>query len=57
MSDTETSYIIVYGNLNDGFTFYGPYKSFDDADEASRYLDVHPTWIATVYRNVEELGK
>lgn len=47
------TYIIVYGNLGDGFQFFGPYDSFDDADEASRYLDVHPTWIATMYRNVE----
>lgn len=39
-------YIIVYGNLSDGFTFYGPYESFDDADEASRDLKEHPSWIA-----------
>jgi hypothetical protein len=51
--EVRESWIIVYGNLSDGFAFYGPYDSFDDADEESRYLDVHPTWIATMYRNVE----
>ena len=59
MNETETviasyivSYIIVYGNLSDGFEFYGPYDTFDDADEASRGLGIHPTWISVMHRNV-----
>jgi len=31
----ELKYIIMSGNLNDGFVAYGPYDTFDDADEAS----------------------
>jgi hypothetical protein len=42
----ETKFIIVAGNLSDGFKFYGPYASFDDADEASRLFGMQSTWIS-----------
>ena len=40
-------YIVVIGNICDGFQFVGPFPTFDDADEASRQYD-KPTWIATL---------
>ena len=40
-------YIIVAGNLSDGFTFFGPYPTADDAAQASEeFRDM--TWIATL---------
>jgi len=39
--------ILVIGNLNDGFTFVGPFDSFDDADEYARNVN-SMTWVATL---------
>jgi len=41
-------YIIVCGNINEGFNFIGP---FDSWDEASEYADVYvndTTWISEI---------
>jgi len=39
-------YILVAGNISDGHTFYGPFDSFDDADEYSRdFAGNDVTWI------------
>jgi len=40
-------YILVIGNLSDGFGFVGPFVSFDEADEYSRDID-ETTWISTL---------
>lgn len=33
MTEKTNVYIIVYGNLNDGFKFVGPFQTFDEADQ------------------------
>ena len=41
----DLKYIIMSGNLNDGFVAYGPYDSFDEADEGSDGAEV---WIMSL---------
>jgi len=38
-------YIIVQGNLSEGFSLYGPYETFDDAAKASEGAEV---WIMSL---------
>ena len=45
MKDFDGQFIIMQGNLNEGFTAYGPYDTFDDADEASEGAEV---WIMSL---------
>ena len=60
-SDKERvmQYTIVNGNLCDGFTFHGPFHSFDEADE---YIHKHswlqePNWIATLLQPIQDEGE
>lgn len=42
-------YIIVAGNLSDGFTFVGPFNEQEDAFEyADEHLGHVITWVATL---------
>ena len=45
---SENPAIIVCGNLSDGFRFYGPFPSFDDAANVAQDMDERETWIATL---------
>ena len=45
--DKTDKCVIVYGNLSDGFTFVGPFDSFDDADEYTQGTSTG-FWIATL---------
>jgi len=54
--------IVIAGNPCDGYTYYGPFDSFDDACEYSdRELRKHETWIATLQPpeevNIQEVVK
>jgi hypothetical protein len=40
-------FIIIAGNISEGFRFIGPFLSFDDADEYSRKVN-DTFWIATL---------
>ena len=33
MPDAQQQFIAVLGNLNDGYAFYGPFDSFDEASD------------------------
>ena len=43
----QEMFIIVAGNISEGFRFIGPFASFDDADEYSREVE-DTYWIASV---------
>lgn len=47
-TDDEYEYIVMVGNPSDGFTHYGPFDSFDDADEWCRGVS-HDTWIVQLH--------
>ena len=51
-------FIICAGTISDGFTFYGPYDSFDEADTASdviaRKEPYFLTWIAELNNEVTQ---
>jgi len=42
--------ILVTGNLSDGFEFFGPFESFEEADEYSYGLNqgIGNSWVATL---------
>jgi hypothetical protein len=43
-------FILIVGNLIEGFTHYGPFETFDDADEFSRTLEsMNETFITTLH--------
>lgn len=41
-------FIIVRGNLSDGYAFVGPFESFDEAADADVQLFGGDSWIATL---------
>ena len=43
----DQQFIIVAGNISEGFEFIGPFECFDDADQETQEMKV-PTWIATL---------
>ena len=43
-------YIVVKGNLSDGFTFWGPFAIFEDAEEWAEAHSNGEWWIATLDR-------
>jgi hypothetical protein len=48
----EEKFIIVVGNIADGFNFVGPFDCFEDADEhAQNFKEI--TWIATLHNAKE----
>ena len=42
-----TSFVLVVGNLSEGFRFIGPFSSFDEACEYPEYSN-KITWISTL---------
>lgn len=50
-------YIIITGNPVDGFMYYGPYSTHDEAieaAEASTTLDGDDWWIARLWLNIDD---
>ena len=51
MKDTDkvpaasSAYLVMSGNLNEGFTAYGPYPDFEDAAEACEGVEA---WIMSL---------
>lgn len=45
MKNELQGYIVMAGNLNEGFCAYGPYEDFDEAAEASEGAEV---WIMSL---------
>ena len=45
----DDKYVLVRGNLSDGFQFEGPFDDFDAADEDMRIWHDGDSWIATLY--------
>lgn len=43
----EYQYIVVAGNINEGFSFIGPFMSFDEASDYADTMNV-PTWISEI---------
>jgi hypothetical protein len=41
-------YLLVVGNLSEGFRFEGPFETFDDADFDS-YRHDEVSWVATLH--------
>jgi hypothetical protein len=51
----DIQYVLIYGNLSDGFEFLGPFKSFDQAsDYALDRIEPVETWITPLYRPLEK---
>lgn len=50
------SYILVVGNMVDGHTFYGPYETFDEAQElAEREIGLaQEWWIAKLWNDITD---
>jgi hypothetical protein len=49
MVEQQTPHILVVGNLSDGFTFVGPFSSFEAANEhADVRFSAHNTWISQI---------
>jgi hypothetical protein len=46
----ETGYIIVAGNLSDGFTFHGPFADFDELQAYAEAHRIEEYWGATLHR-------
>lgn len=46
-------YIVVVGNISDGFKFYGPYESFDAASESPPGAEPF-SWIAPLENNLSD---
>jgi hypothetical protein len=44
----DDKFILVVGNLSDGFQFYGPFDTFDEADEWENKTGHFLSWIATL---------
>jgi hypothetical protein len=54
MSD-DYKYVLVVGNLNEGYEFVGPFDSFDAADEyGSKRANTLMTWITPMFRPLEK---
>ena len=49
----EQKYIVVYGNLHDGFTFKGPYETREQAAAAQDSVDTD-WWVAPLETVGEE---
>jgi hypothetical protein len=43
----EVGYIIVLGNINEGFSFIGPFSSFEEASENADKIN-NLTWISEI---------
>lgn len=51
-----TLLIIIAGNVSDGLTFFGPFYTFDEADEfAQTKLVSIDTWIAPLTLNPKDV--
>lgn len=46
-SESNSQYVVLVGNLSDGFRAYGPYESFDEA--AAAHTD-SGSWVMTMIR-------
>lgn len=47
----DNKWVIVAGNLNDGYKLYGPYETFKEAEKASNEIN-EPSWITKIYKEI-----
>lgn len=51
----DVLFILVVGDLNDGYEFIGPFTSFDDASNYSiKHVKRKETWITPLFRPLEK---
>jgi hypothetical protein len=47
--EEEKQFLVISGNLNEGFQFFGPFASFEEADEYTRSFNEN-TWISELIK-------